>query len=274
MPEGHLVHRHARQLATRFEGTQVAASSPQGRFADGAATIDDRTMRSAEAYGKHLFAGFADRDDEAPAVLHVHLGRSGLWLWGTGDSVPRSSVRLRLAPGATTADLIAPLVCELGDPALRDVLVERLGPDPLRGDADPERARAAIRGSAQPIGALLLDQEVIAGIGNVLRAEILNIVRIHPATPGSALDDVAFDATWTCAVDVMRIAEREGRIITRRPDGVDPEDLDEVDGRFVYKRDTCGRCGTELEQLTIAGRAIAACPRCQPRTAEQARRAG
>jgi formamidopyrimidine-DNA glycosylase len=65
----------------------------------------------------------------------------------------------------------------------------------------------------------------------------------------------------------MGRAEREGRIITRRPKGIAPEELhglDEVDGRFVYGRETCGRCGAVLDQLTIGGRAIAACPTCQP----------
>ncbi|HSL12352.1 MAG TPA: DNA-formamidopyrimidine glycosylase family protein [Actinomycetota bacterium] len=263
MPEGHLVHRHASELVARFEGTSIEASSPQGRFADGAAAIDGFAMSGAEAYGKHLFVRFGG-DDGSPPVLHVHLGRSGLWLWGKPGTVPRGSVRLRLATPSDTADLIAPLVCELGDLVLRDDVVDRLGPDPLRADADPAAARDAIRRSAQPIGALLLDQSVIAGLGNVLRAEILNLVGIHPSTPGSELDDADVDDIWSCAVDVMRIAEREGRIITRRPDGVDPAELDEIDGRFVYGRERCGRCGTPLEHLTIGGRAIAACPRCQP----------
>lgn len=258
MPEGHLVHRHARELAERFVGSAVAASSPQGRFADGAAAIDGTTMRSTEAYGKHLFVTF-DLDH----VLHVHLGRQGLWLWGT-DAAPRPSVRLRLAAGEATADLIAPITCELGTPSLRDEVVAKLGPDPLRGDADPEAARRAVLASTAPIGALLLDQSVLAGLGNVLRAEILNMVGIHPSTPGSALDGRAFDAIWACAWEVMRRAEREGRIITRRPDGIAPDELDEVEGRFAYGRETCGRCGAELQQLTIAGRAIAACPVCQP----------
>ena len=255
------MHRHARELAERFAGRAVEASSPQGRFAEGAAAIDGTTLVATEAYGKHLFLSFGDGETR---VVHVHLGRQGFWLWGPPDGTPRPSVRFRMASDTLAADLIAPIVCELGDLLLRDAAVERLGPDPLRVDADPVRARVAIKRSRQPIGSLLLDQAVIAGLGNVLRAEILNIVRIHPSTPGSALDDAAVERLWTCATHVMRRAEAEGRIITRRPAGIPPEDLDEVEGRYVYKRETCGRCGTTLEQLTLGGRAIAACPLCQP----------
>jgi endonuclease-8 len=262
MPEGHLLHRHARELGQRFAGRPVGASSPQGRFADGAAALDGAVLESAEAYGKHLFLSF-DRD--VPGELHVHLGRQGIWLWARADTTPRTSVRLRLTAGGDAADLIAPLVCELGDRALRDDVVATLGPDPLRPDADVGRVTAAIRGSRQPIGALLLDQSVLAGIGNVLRAELLNIVGVHPTVPGDELGERRIEELWETTSSVMRRAEREGRIITRRPAGTAVETVDEVEGRFVYGREHCGRCGTPLEHLEIAGRAINACPVCQPR---------
>jgi endonuclease-8 len=73
-----------------------------------------------------------------------------------------------------------------------------------------------------------------------------------------------FESLWETTVRVMRRAVDEGRIITRRPPEVPVETLDEVEGRFVYGRERCGRCDTELEHLEIAGRAINACPHCQP----------
>jgi endonuclease-8 len=262
MPEGHLLHRFAHELDQRLAGYPVGASSPQGRFADGAAAIDGTALLDAEAYGKHLFARF----DVLPrAVLHLHLGRQGLWFWGPASTAPRSSVRLRLAVADTAADVIAPLVCELTDETARDAVVAGLGPDPLREDADIDAALRTIRASGQAIGALLLDQSVIAGIGNVLRAELLNMTGIHPAIEGRRLDEKLLDGFWRTSVTVMREAQREGRIITRRPAGTAVETLDEVDGRFVYGRERCGRCGTALEHLEIAGRAINACPVCQPR---------
>ena len=260
MPEGHLVHRHARELRARFAGGVVAASSPQGRFAEGAAAVDGTRLEDTEAYGKHLFIGF-----EAGRIIHVHLGRQGLWLAPGATETPRGSVRLRLSADGRAADLIAPLVCEVGDRSLRDAVVDRLGPDPLRDDVDVERVRTAIGASSQPIAALLLDQSVVSGLGNVLRAEILNLVRVHPTTEGRAIGPAAFDHLWQTTVEVMRRATDEGRIITRRPAGRPVETLDEIEGRFVYGRDRCARCDIELEHLQVAGRAINACPLCQPR---------
>jgi endonuclease-8 len=88
---------------------------------------------------------------------------------------------------------------------------------------------------------------------------------IHPSLVGSMLPRRTFDDLWTAARDVMRVAAEEGRIITRRPAGVPAADLDEIEGRFVYKRERCGRCGSPLEPLEIADRAINACPVCQAR---------
>ena len=59
-----------------------------------------------------------------------------------------------------------------------------LGPDPLRRDADPSGSSTPCSASRKPIGALLLDQSVIAGIGNVYRAELLYLAGIHPDRPG------------------------------------------------------------------------------------------
>jgi endonuclease-8 len=261
MPEGHLVHRHARELATRLRTGSVRASSPQGRFVDGAAAIDGRPLVGVEAFGKHLFLSFGEED---AAVLHVHLGRQGLWLWPDTASSPRPSVRLRLASGDAPADLIAPLICEVGDARLRDTVVSTLGPDPLRDDADVATVRDAIRGSRQAMGALLLDQSVVSGIGNVLRAELLNMVGVYPTIAGAELGDGVYDELWSTTGAVMRRARDEGRIITRRPPGVPVETLDEPEGRFVYGRERCGRCGSPLDRLEVAGRAIHACRVCQP----------
>jgi formamidopyrimidine-DNA glycosylase len=238
----------------------VEASSPQGRFVQGAGRIDGRVLDDVEAYGKHLFHRFED------TVVHVHLGRQGTLLWlPSPPPEPRASVRLRLRAEPGAADLIAPLVCELGDGSLRGRVVDGLGPDPLRDDADPEVAWAKIHASRRPIGALLLDQSVISGIGNVLRAEVLNMNGVHPSLEGSRLSRRIFDAVWRTTQRVMRAAAEEGRIITRRPAGEPTGETDEVEGRFVYKRERCGRCSTRLERLEIADRLINACPVCQPR---------
>jgi endonuclease-8/formamidopyrimidine-DNA glycosylase len=77
VPEGHSVRRLAHQFADVFGGETLAVSSPQGRFAAGAALLNDQTMTESQAHGKHLFLHF----DNA-LVLHVHLGLYGAWAFG------------------------------------------------------------------------------------------------------------------------------------------------------------------------------------------------
>lgn len=89
MPEGHSVHRIARQFGRHFVGRRVSASSPQGRFADGAALIDGRTMTDARAVGKQMFLEFDDA-----LWLRVHLGIYGAWDFAgdvRGDAITRAS---------------------------------------------------------------------------------------------------------------------------------------------------------------------------------------
>ena len=176
MPEGHTLHRLARDLDATFGGRRVVVSSPQGRFADSAALVDGAVVHRAEAAGKHLFVELGgDR------VLHVHLGLIGSFdvHADVGElPLPVGQVRLRLASrdraGTSYADLRGAIVCELVTPERRAEVIARLGPDPLRPDADPARAWARISRSQRPIGDLLLDQEVVAGVGNVYRAELLS----------------------------------------------------------------------------------------------------
>jgi endonuclease-8 len=256
MPEGHLLHHIARRHRTELLGRAVSASSPQGRFADGAAAIDGRTLDEVEAYGKRLFHRFGDD------VLHVHLGRLGSFVWSPAPAGPaRPQARLRLATEIGAADLFAPIVCEVGPRSLRDEVVSRLGPDPLRDDADPQVVRRAFASDARAVGAVLLDQSVLSGVGNVLRSEALFLVGIDPSTPGSDLDGAAFEELWSTLVAMMRRAADLGRIVTTSEDLVP-----EAEARFVYKQERCRRCGAEVERPVVGGRVMYRCP------LEQARR--
>ena len=110
MPEGHLLHRFARLHRDLLVGQRLQASSPQSRFAEGAARIDGHVLDDVDAYGKHLFHRFDG------SVLHIHLGRQGTLLWLNAPPPPaRGSVRLRMSAETGAADLIAPLRCELGE---------------------------------------------------------------------------------------------------------------------------------------------------------------
>ena len=162
MPEGHTLHRIAIEHRRLFLCQVVRASSPQGRFADGAALLDGRMLTGVEAYGKHLFHRFEGLGDR----LHVHLGLYGTFVSGvTPAPEPRGALRLRMIADGHYVDLRGPTRCELLTAGERTALLARLGPDPLRPSADPEPARQRIVRSKTAIGALLMDQAVLAGSG-------------------------------------------------------------------------------------------------------------
>lgn len=273
MPEGHTVHRLAREHLTTFGGRTLAVDSPQGRFAAGAARLDGRVLAGAQAHGKHLFLGFADDAADRPdAWLHVHLGLYGKWAFGLGDPPePRGAVRVRFATKDAADD---DAWAELRGPTACEVLTEddvahvraRLGADPLRRDADAGGAGERVRRSRAPLGALLMQQEVVAGVGNVYRAEALFRQRLDPWAPGRRLDEEAWDALWTDLVVLLRDGVRRGRIVTTLPaDRERRGAVRRVDAHYVYKRTglPCRLCGTPVVAEPMVGRTLYRCPSCQ-----------
>jgi endonuclease-8 len=263
VPEGHTLHRLAGEMQ-ELVGQRVAASSPQGRFP--AEEVDGAVVAAVEAYGKHLLVGLGD----APTV-HVHLGMRGKLLrFAPVTGAAMKQVRLRLAvlggAGPDVAwDLIAPSTCELLDATGRDRLLAGLGPDPLRPEADAGEARRRLQAFPGSVGAALMDQAVLAGVGNVFRAEILHALRIAPERPAARVTDEEFDALWSGLVAMMGQGVEDGRIITVDvPAGEDRLAVPEAVARRVYKRDACADCGTPVATTTVQGRTVYACPRCQP----------
>ena len=261
MPEGHTIHRLARDHAPLLVGHPVSASSPQGRFATGAELLSGRTVARVDPYGKHLFYAF-----EGELWLHVHLGLYGAFARGSGPPPePRGALRLRMTAGEHWIDLRGPTACELYTPEDRDRVLARLGPDPLRPDADVGEARRRLQRSAGRVGAALMDQSVLAGVGNVFRAEILHALRIAPDRPAARVTDAEFDALWSGLAVMMARGVEDGRIITVDvAPGQDRLDVPEALARRVYKRDGCADCGTPVLTTTVQGRTVYACPRCQP----------
>ena len=285
MPEGHVTHRMAAAYQREFGGRPSRSSSPQGRFAQEAAIIDGRALTSAECFGKHLFLGFGDE------IVHVHLGMAGKTrlqraeggedlgeeVTGLAPADPRErpvtgAVRWRLENDDAWLDLTGPAVCELIDAEAKETVLARLGPDPLRPDADPERAWARVHRSKLPIAALLMDQETFAGVGNIFRAESLYRGGLDPMMPGLALARREFEALWDDLVDLMAYAVEHGRIDTVRPqdDPVATGRAPRVDRHggevYVYRRAglPCHVCGTPVKTTTLAARNLFWCPTCQP----------
>ena len=276
MPEGHTLHRLAGELNAVFAGRSVRVGSPQGRFADSAALVDGTALEGSEAWGKHLFIGFAGE-----RFVHVHLGLYGKLDVHAGVEevpVPFGQVRLRIATepgplGLAYADLRGATTCELVTSEQRDAVIARSGPDPIRPDADPARAWERIRRSRAPIGGLLMDQTVLAGVGNVYRAEVLFRHRMHPLRPGHTLRSGQFAALWDDLVELMAEGVRTGRIDTVRPEHTPeamgrPPRVDDHGGEvYVYRRtgQSCHVCGTTIRTDELLGRNLFWCPHCQRR---------
>jgi endonuclease-8 len=270
MPEGHTIHRLARDQTRDFVGERLAVSSPQGRFQAGARRLDGRRLERIEAYGKHLFYWW-----EAGPVLHVHLGLYGKFRrHRTPPPEPRGAVRLRAVGAEHAFDLNGPAACEVLDADGRDRIAARLGQDPLRPDADREVARRRVCRSRALIGRLLLNQTVIAGVGNIFRAEALFSTGIHPERPGSSLDDGEFEALWETLTSMLRVGVRYNRIITSDPKviGKPPSRMRGGERFQIYGKERCPCCDGQIKAWELAARTVYACGRCQPRRRDAAQR--
>ena len=295
MPEGHSVHRIARQFERNFVGHVVAASSPQGRFAEGAADLDGRRMTEARAVGKQMFLGF-----EGDRWLRVHLGMYGAWDFA-GDilmdpTIASSNGRMGQTnqrgtfldgpnPDAVVFDTAGEnSLSSIGAPRrtrLRmsesekeanglEAVVAKLGPDPLI-DAGPEaeeRFTRAVRRKPTPIALLLMDQEVIAGIGNVYRAELLFRARQNPHTPGRQVPEEHVRHLWRDWAGLLRVGVETGQMMTM--DDLDPDAwraamASRADRHWVYKREglPCRVCGTNIVVEELGARKLYWCPYCQ-----------
>ncbi len=286
MPEGHSVHRIARQFARHFQGVPVAVTSPQGRFAGDAAQLDGHAIVQSKAVGKQMFLEF-----DHGLWLRVHLGLYGAWdfagdisFGGDGEAslasigaprltrlrmseedkigetfesfppAPIGQVRVRLLTPTAVADLRGPTACEVLAPAEVQAVVDRLGPDPLVDDPTEgeERFTAVVLRKPTPIGLLLMDQSVVGGIGNVFRAELLFRARQSPFTPGREVREEVVRELWRDWVRLLHLAFETGRMIT----------MDEGQDHWVYKRtgQPCRICGTPIAMQEIGGRNLYWCP--------------
>lgn len=217
MPEGHTLHRLALTLEDAFAGTRPRASSPQGRFVEGAARLDGRFLERVDAWGKHLFLTYAE-----DVVLNVHLGLIGGFevhpLARPGEVPPPvGAVRLRLVNDTHVADLRGATLVQLVTPEQLDATVARLGPDPLRAGTEgnePERALSRLSRTRRTIAECLMDQSVLAGVGNVYRSEVLFRHRVDPFRPATEIRPATFSAMWDDLVALLPLGVAFGQIIT------------------------------------------------------------
>ena len=215
-----------------------------------------QTVEKVEAQGKHLLIRL-----DSGQVLHSHMKMTGSWhVYRSGAPwrKPGSQARLTLTCGERVAVCFNAPVVELLQPRAEAIhpALAGLGPDLLADpfDADEVVQRARARPPATPLGDLLLDQRVVAGIGNIWRCEALFVERRNPWTPTADLTDDGLRQLVLTASRIMR-----EQLHVARP---------AYDLRHVYGRNgrPCRRCGTLVRARRSGELARTAywCPSCQP----------
>lgn len=267
MPEGHTVHRIANSFEKEFKGKPVTIDSPQGRFATSAKLVSGHKLQKAVAVGKQMFLHF-----ENDRVIRIHLGIYGKYRWYRKDIAELlkqpviGEVRVRFYTDQALTELRGPTVCELIDSQQAKEVLKRIGPDPLNPDAKGEERQRFIdraQKSKTAIGLLLMDQSVIAGIGNVYRAELLFRAGINPYTPGNRLSEEQLHSLWDDSVALLKVGVKTGFMITR--DELFTKKPTKDERNFVYKREgqPCRVCGTKVSIALAAARKLYWCEGCQ-----------
>jgi endonuclease-8 len=266
VPEGHVAHRNARRLGAALAGApleRVVVAEP--RLAP--QRIDRRLagdrVDAVEAIGKHMVVRFA-----SGRALHSHLGMVGSWrILDAAPAPPARGLWLALV----TADHVAAQYrgprLRLHEPGEPIVALAAVGPDLLGADVDPADATAAALARADPamsVAEALLDQRLVAGVGNVYRSEALFLCGVAPGRPVGTLPPARARELGRVAAELLaQGALRSGPIATRRPR--DPRSRERT---WVYGRAgrPCRRCGATVraDRLGAQHRTVFWCPVCQP----------
>lgn len=268
MPEGHTILRAA-NLWNTLAGTPLAVSSPQGRFAKEASSLNGLSLLKAEARGKHLFLYFPNDQ-----IVHIHLGLYGKHHWRPAPApMPTATVRLRVEHPTGVIDLNGPNTCELLNSAEAELIFNRLGPDPLKDEKLPDKFIKRMESVKMSVGRLLMEQNQMAGIGNVYRAEVLFICGISPYTPAKDISKATWKKLWAVTRELMLHGVNHPRGIETIYSG-SPLPVTLPAGAaltldrstYVYKRTDrpCFACGTIVEQEAFYGRTLYLCRVCQP----------
>ncbi|MEE4279243.1 MAG: DNA-formamidopyrimidine glycosylase family protein [Halieaceae bacterium] len=259
MPEGDTLHRVAFQITTQIVGKRIEAARARAELRR-AAELAGRCLQHAEARGKHLLLDF----DNALSV-HSHLGMTGSWhIYPRGERWRKPAQRAALALRFASHDLVcfSPKLIELDSTRRirRNRFVEGLGPDLLAEDFDEEEALRRLRDHGRlPIGEALMAQQLVAGIGNVYKSEILFMNRLDPFAPVARFEDAVL---LECLRSSRRFMRRNLEGLRRKFRGSTLGDR-----LWVYRRRglPCLECATpiEMRRQGEAARSTYFCPRCQ-----------
>ena len=256
MPEGDSVAGNARELSSvlvdreidSVYGTSASVRASSGRLL-GKKVTDIRSR------GKNLLIDF-----EGGWTIWVHLGMTGRWWIDSRLDQPPGDAKLALSTSDVTAICRKAPTVEVGRTPAIDRQLDQLGPDVLDEGFEPAEVlrRARLVQADRSIAEVILDQRVVAGIGNVYKSEILYLEKINPKIPASEVDDEAIRAIAQRAVRLMVPNVGRSRSTTgdRRPGG----------STWVYGRGgkVCRRCGSRVMSDEHGGRYTYWCPGCQP----------
>lgn len=251
MAEGDTILRAARRLEAAVGGQELEVRARSGPArAAGLERVDGRRLERVDAHGKHLLLHFGD------LVIHSHMGMSGSWHIYTHGTRWRKPAR---AAWVTLSGAEAEAV-QFGGPTLRllsatqlrsDPTLARLGPDILASEFDPLTVRLRLQAAPErELGEALLDQRLVAGIGNIFKSEACFAARVSPWRKLGELEDAELEDVLEAGQQLMREAVAHGR-----------------PSRAVYHRagQPCPACATTVAARGQgdANRRTYWCPRCQ-----------
>jgi formamidopyrimidine-DNA glycosylase len=281
MPELPEVETIRRQLAPALEGRrleELEVLDPRWCEPAEPVALEDavrgRRIERVSRRGKYLVLELA-----GDVHLAMHLRMTGTLLLVHEDERPHLRARMVLEGGKRLlfADVrrFGTGVVLLGSEARDAYFDARLGVEPLDPDFTAEALRALASGRRAPVKAFLLNQERIAGVGNIYADEALFRARIHPLRSVGTLQRLQLAALRDAVVESLQAGiDAKGASIDdfRHTDGAEGSFQDSF---LVYGREgePCPRCGTPIRKLRVAGRGTYVCERCQPRPRRRAARA-
>lgn len=285
MPEGDTIYRLAARLREALVGERIERAESQV-FEVPAARLEGAEVVAIDTHGKNLLIELS-----SGLTLHTHLMMNGSWhLLARGAPWTRARSRMRVALATANHEAVcfaAPVVRLVkASRTSVDARLAELGPDPLRDDYDrSEVLRRLAKREAQPIGVALLDQRVVAGVGNVLKSETLFLAGADPYAQIALYDEAARLAIVELVERVLRLTVerrasdpgdigpprfRTPRRTTRAALGAEHGHTDRL---WVYSRrgQPCYVCGAPIAYARQGGLAVGAllrstysCPSCQP----------
>jgi len=271
VPEGDTIFRAARTLNRALAGRTVARFEsvyPALTRIDHQAPIAGRVVEAVSSRGKHMLMAFS-----GDLILHTHMRMHGSWhIYRPGERwrAPSHDMRIVIGTDAYVAVAFNVPVAEFLTRAelARHTQIQALGPDLAAAsfDRDEVRRRLADRRD-EPIHDVLLNQQVLSGIGNVLKSEALFVARINPFTLVRDIDDPTLDRLIDVSLRLMKMNITDTVISPAGPGRRTTGSLDPTARLFVYGRSgkPCRSCGTPIEsrKTGVDARLTCWCPKCQ-----------